>query len=150
MLNTYLAVKLWQSQGLAGLPYYGVPAMHTYLEYLLPCPSISMPKFCLQINHSKIFEHKCLYNAYYLVDSLQEEIFSLGKGAFTNYVYKRRGVGGQKKSTFCKLLYHRKCKWRGIGGQKKTNLVNVVCECPLRLDTWSKNTFSESSLGGCP
>ena len=33
----------------------------------------------------------------------------LGKGAFTNYVYKRRGVGGQKKP----------------------NLVNVVCERPL-------------------
>ena len=30
------------------------------------------------------------------------------KGAFTNYVYKRRGVGGQKK----------------------TNLVDVVCERP--------------------
>ena len=33
--------------------------------------------------------------------------------------------------TFCKLLYHRKCKRRGVGGQKKTNLVNVVCERPL-------------------
>ena len=41
-----------------------------------------------------------VYNAYYLVDSLQEEIFSLGKGAFTNYVYKRRGVGGQKNQLF--------------------------------------------------
>ena len=36
-----------------------------------------------------------------------------------------------KKLTFCKLLYHRKCKWRGVGGQKKPNLVNVVCERPL-------------------
>ena len=53
------------------------------------------------------------------------------KGPFTNYVYKRRGVGGQKKSTFCKLLYHRKCKWRGVGEQKKPNFVNVVCEHPL-------------------
>ena len=33
-----------------------------------------------------------------------------------------------KKLTFCKLLYHRKCKRRGVGCQKKTNLVNVVCE----------------------
>ena len=32
-------------------------------------------------------------------------------GAFTNYVYKRRGVGGQKKP----------------------NLVNVVCECSLSI-----------------
>ena len=53
------------------------------------------------------------------------------KGPFTNYFYKRRGVGGQKKLTFCKLLYHRKCKRSGVGGQKKTNLVNVVCERPL-------------------
>ena len=36
-----------------------------------------------------------------------------------------------KKLTFCKLLYHRKCKRRGVGGQKKTNLVKVVCERPL-------------------
>ena len=34
--------------------------------------------------------------------------------------------------TFCKLLYHRKCKQSGVGGQKKINLVNVVCECPLK------------------
>ena len=32
-----------------------------------------------------------------------------------------------KKSTFCKILYHRKCKRRGAGGQKKPNIVNVVC-----------------------
>ena len=38
-----------------------------------------------------------------------------------------------KKSTFCKLLYRRKCKQRGVGGQKKTNLVNVVCERPLMV-----------------
>ena len=53
------------------------------------------------------------------------------KGAFTNYVYKRRGGRWSKKSTFYKLLYHRKCKRRGVGGQKKPNLVNVVCEHPL-------------------
>ena len=51
-------------------------------------------------------------------------------GPFTNYVYKRRGVGGQKKSTFRKLLYHRKCKPRGVGGQKNPNFVNIVCERP--------------------
>ena len=52
-------------------------------------------------------------------------------------VHKLRlqGEGGRwsKKSTFCKLLYHRKCKPKGVGGQKKKNLVNVVCECPLSL-----------------
>ena len=38
-----------------------------------------------------------------------KQILNLNKGAFTNYVYKRRGVGGQKKPNF----------------------VNVVCERPL-------------------
>ena len=36
--------------------------------------------------------------------------------------------------TFCKLLYHRKCKRRGVGGRKKTNLLNVVCERPLTVE----------------
>ena len=36
-----------------------------------------------------------------------------------------------KKLTFCKQLYHRKCKRRGVGGQKKPYIVNVVCERPL-------------------
>ena len=35
------------------------------------------------------------------------------------------GDSWSKKLTFCKLLYHRKCKRRGVGGQKKTNLVNA-------------------------
>ena len=38
------------------------------------------------------------------------------------------GRWSKKKSTFCKLLYNRKCKQRGVVGQKKTNRVNVVCE----------------------
>ena len=45
-----------------------------------------------------------------------------------------------KKSTFCKLLYHRKCKRRGVGGQKKPNFVNVVCERPL-IGNLSKIVF---------
>ena len=70
-------------------------------------------------------------------------VFVYDKGAFTNYVYKRRGVGGQKKSTFCKLLYHRKCKRRGVGGQKKPNLVNVVCERPLMGNVFSLSLGSD-------
>jgi len=50
-------------------------------------------------------------------DSLQEE-----------------GGRWSKKSTFCKLLYHRKCKRREVGGQKKTNLVNVVCKRTPRAE----------------
>ena len=42
-----------------------------------------------------------------------------------------------EKSTFCKLLYHRKCKQRGVGGQKKPNLVNVVCERPLMINNYN-------------
>ena len=39
----------------------------------------------------------------------------------------------KKESTFCKLLYHRKCKRRWVDGQKKPNLVDVVCEHPPLL-----------------
>ena len=47
--------------------------------------------------------------------------------------FTRGGGRWSKKLTFCKFSYHRKCKRRGVGGQKKkTNLVNVVCERPLR------------------
>ena len=31
----------------------------------------------------------------------------LTKGAFTNYVYKRKGVGGQKKPNFVNVVYER-------------------------------------------
>ena len=52
--------------------------------------------------------------------------------------------GWSKKSTFCKVLYRRKCKWRGIGGQKITNLVNVVFERPLMSVTSWSFSFDES------
>ena len=35
-------------------------------------------------------------------------------------------------SISCQLSYHTKCQCRGLGGQKYQNLVNVVCERPLR------------------
>ena len=53
-----------------------------------------------------------------------------GKGAFTNSVYKRRGVGGQKNRLFENFYTIENCKRREVGGQKKPNLVNVVCERP--------------------
>ena len=46
-------------------------------------------------------------------------------------IIQEEGGRWLKKFTFCKLLYHRKCKQRWVGGQKKTNLVIVVCERPL-------------------
>ena len=52
-------------------------------------------------------------------------------GAVHKLRLQEEGGRWSKKLTFCKLLYHRKCKRRGEGGQKKTNLVNVVCERPL-------------------
>ena len=52
-------------------------------------------------------------------------------GAVHKLRLQEEGGRWSKKSTFCKLLYHRKCKRRGVGGQKKPNLVNVVCERPL-------------------
>ena len=53
-------------------------------------------------------------------------------GAVHKLRLQEEGGRWSKKLTFCKLLYHRKCKRRGVGGQKKTNLVNLVCERPLR------------------
>ena len=50
------------------------------------------------------------------------------RGAVFKLCLQEEGGGGQKKLTFCKLLYHRKCKRRGVGGQKNPNLVNVVRE----------------------
>ena len=41
-----------------------------------------------------------------------------------------------KNLTFCKLLYHRKCKRRRVGSQKKKNLVNVVCERPIKIKSF--------------
>ena len=43
---------------------------------------------------------------------------------------QEKGGRWSKESSFCKLSYHRKCKWRGVGGQKKSNFVNVFCERP--------------------
>ena len=54
-------------------------------------------------------------------------------GAVHKLSLQEEGGRWSKKSTICKLLYHRKCKRRGVGGQKKPNLVNVVCERPLML-----------------
>ena len=59
--------------------------------------------------------------------------FSLALGGVHKLRLQEEGGRWSKKLTFCKLLYHRKCKQRGVGGQKKPNLVNVVCECPLIL-----------------
>ena len=49
-------------------------------------------------------------------------------GAVNKLRLQEEGGRWSKKLTFCKLLYHRKCKPRGVGGPKKQNLVNVVCE----------------------
>ena len=58
---------------------------------------------------------------------------NLGLGGVHKPRLQEEGGRWSKKLTFCKPLYHRKCKWRGVGGRKKPNLVNVVCERPLRL-----------------
>ena len=56
-------------------------------------------------------EGRLSLTSFAIFDSLDMKslLLKFGKGPFTNYVYKRRGVGGQKKP----------------------NLVNVVCERPL-------------------
>ena len=59
---------------------------------------------------------------------------------------QEEGGRWSKKWTFCKLLYHRKCKRRGVGGQKKTNFVNVVCERPPWLILVKKTPLDCSVL----
>ena len=58
-------------------------------------------------------------------------IYATPLGAIHKLRLQEEGGRWSKKSTFCKLSYHRKCKRRGVGGQKKPNFVYVVCECPL-------------------
>ena len=53
------------------------------------------------------------------------------KMPFTNYVYKRRGVGGQTNPLFVKFYTIENLNKGGVGGQKKQNLVNLVCERSL-------------------
>ena len=57
-------------------------------------------------------------------------------GAVHKLRLQEEGGRWSKKLTFCKHLYHRKCKRRRVGGKKKPNFVNVVCERPL-IDIWS-------------
>ena len=61
---------------------------------------------------------------------------------------QEEGGRWSKKSTFCKLLYHRKCKQRGVGGQKKPNFVNIVCERPLTVHSGSK--IKQGRYRNCP
>ena len=42
-----------------------------------------------------------------------------GLGALHKLRLQEEGGRWSKKSTFCKFLYHIKCKWRGVGGQKR-------------------------------
>ena len=67
-------------------------------------------------------------------------------GAVHKLRLQEEGSRWSKKLTFCKLLYHRKCKQRGVGGQKKTNLVNVVCERLLMgsLSSLQKSDYLKS------
>ena len=62
-------------------------------------------------------------------------------GAVHKLCLQVEGSRWSKKSNFCKLLYHRKCKRRGVGGQKKPNFVNVVCERPLTVEAWFEIRF---------
>merc|ERR1712051_1082224 len=51
--------------------------------------------------------------------------YSSTKGPFTNYVYKRRGVGGQKNRLFVNFYTIEDVNGGGAGGQKKPNFVGV-------------------------
>ena len=58
---------------------------------------------------------------------------------------QEQGGRWSKKLTFCKPLYHRKCKRRGVGGQKKTNLVKGVCKRPL-MAAWTAQNSPELKI----
>ena len=66
-----------------------------------------------------------------VIKSCIDILINLQLGGIHKLRLQEEGGRWSKKLTFCKLLYHRKCKRRGVGGQKKPNLVNIVCECPL-------------------
>ena len=51
-------------------------------------------------------------------------------GAVHKIRLQEEGGRWLKKSSFCKLSYHKICKRKGVGDQKKTNAVNVACERP--------------------
>ena len=64
---------------------------------------------------------------------IYKQVKTSTQGPFTNYVYKSRGVVGQKNRLFVNFYTIENVNRGGVGGQKMTNLVNVVCERPLRL-----------------
>ena len=62
------------------------------------------------------------------------------KGAFFNYVDKRRLVGIRNVSTFFSIFISQFSQLMGVGGQKKgQHLVNLFKECPIRL--WSQDMY---------
>ena len=61
-------------------------------------------------------------------ENLEFGIRNSCKGPLSNYVYKKRGVGGQNNRLFVNVYTIENVNG---GGQKKPNLVSVVCERPL-------------------
>ena len=76
------------------------------------------------------FGHFTWYLGTYNIETIRDYSEIL-LGAIHKLRLQEEGGLWSKKLTFCKLLYHRKCKRRGVGGKKNTNFVNVVCERPL-------------------
>ena len=58
----------------------------------------------------------------------------LNWGSFTNYVDKRRWIGGQKFVCFCQNLKGRKCQH---GGKKGQNLKKNLFACLGNSKIWS-------------
>ena len=71
-------------------------------------PTLGLPNvFSWELNISKFLVVKEVggtnFHGFIFLWVREDEFFvnfKLGKGAFTNYVYKRRGVGGQKNRLF--------------------------------------------------
>ena len=54
-------------------------------------------------------------------------------GAFTNYVYKRRGVDSEKMLIFANIHMVENVNGGELVVKKRRKLVNVVCEQPLGI-----------------
>ena len=54
-------------------------------------------------------------------------------GLFTNYVYKRRGVGTPKMLIFVNVHKVKNVTGGGKWSKKSQKIVNVVCEQPLAM-----------------
>ena len=113
------------------------PHHNIYLKTVYTCihkrhVHVLLSKFYLDFIQIFWQEDSLCLNYFQIISRFDPDfIKNLILGVVDKLRLQEEGGRWSKKSTFCKHLYHRRCKRRGVGGKKKTNLVNVVCERPL-------------------